>query len=276
MTALALAPTEPRARFRDLVAAEWSKLWSLRSTGWSFLLGALAVVAFNAGQAWDHYRYWTSYDAASRAAFVRDGRALWDAFTGNAAMVLILWAAATGAMAVVTEYGSGSIRTSFAAVPARRSLMAAKALVVAVATTGFGGVVAGVSFWSSQAVLSAHGIGLSLGHPGAVRTVAASALLAPVSALVGLALGTLLRSGAASIVASVVLLLVVPAVTSEKRHWSAVLAHLQPERAWQRLLQTGNWEVPYPWTAGGAWLVYATWALVAAGVAILAVGHRDQ
>jgi hypothetical protein len=32
------AGAEPRARFRDLVAAEWIKLWSLRSTFWTLLL----------------------------------------------------------------------------------------------------------------------------------------------------------------------------------------------------------------------------------------------
>ncbi|MGW4164664.1 ABC transporter permease [Streptomyces sp. NPDC004788] len=276
MTDLALVPTEPRARFRDLLAAEWCKLWSLRSTGWSLLLGVLAVVAFNVGQAWDRYRYWPTYDTASRAGYVRDGMALWDAFTGNAATVMILAAAAMGAVAVTGEYGSGLIRTTFAAVPARRPLMAAKVLVVAGVTTGFGAVAAAGSFFATQAILSVHGIGLSIGHPGALRVVVASALLAPVSALAGMALGTLLRTGAATVVANVVLLLLVPAVTSEKHHWSAVLAHVQPHKAWQRLVKTVDWPEPFPWTVGGAWLVYGVWALVAAAVTVLAVQRRDQ
>ncbi|MFC8507554.1 ABC transporter permease [Streptomyces sp. NPDC057411] len=276
MTALARPVAEPRARFRDLLSAEWAKLWSLRSTGWSLLLAALAVVGFNVGQAWDHYRYWTSYDTESRVRFVRDGMALGDAFTGNAGLVLILGSAAMGAMTVVGEYGSGQIRTTFAAVPARRSVMAAKVLVVTAVMTGFGLTVAGASFWASQAVLSLRGVGLPVGHPGAVRVVTASALLAPVCALVGMALGTLLRRGAATILGSVVLLLVVPAVISEKRHWSAVLAHLQPRSAWQRLLQIGDWPAPFPWTVGGAWLVYGVWALAAAAVTVCAVRYRDQ
>ncbi|MFJ3903579.1 ABC transporter permease [Streptomyces sp. NPDC090025] len=276
MTALTIPLTEPRARFRDLVSAEWFKLWSLRSTGWSLFLCTLVVVAFNVGQAWDRARYWTALDRASQRGYVAGDMALWDAFTGNATMVLMLSAAAMGAMAIVGEYSSGSVRTTFAAVPARRSVMVAKVLVVGTVLTGFGAVAAGVSFWVTQAILSTHGIGLSIAHPGALRLVAASALLAPVSGLVGMALGTLLRAGAPAIVASVVLLLLVPAVVSERRHWSAVLAHLQPQRAWRRLGQTGDWDVPFPWTAGGAWLVYGIWALVAAVVAVLAVGRRDQ
>ncbi|MFB7512565.1 ABC transporter permease subunit [Streptomyces sp. NPDC056144] len=268
---------EPRARFRDLLASEWLKLWSLRSTVWSLLLSALAVSAFNVGTAWDHYRYWSQYDAESRDAFLRNGQGLWDAFTGNAAMVLILCAAAMGAVAVVGEYGTGLIRTTFTAVPARGSLMSAKVLVVAAVQAGFGAVVAGVSFWASQAILAVRGAGVSVADEGALRVVVASALLAPVCALVGMALGSLVRQSAGAIVASVVLLLLVPVVLGDDRYLSAVLAHATPFHAWQRLAPTGFApEQPYPWTAGGAWLVYGAWALGAAVVTVLAVRRRDQ
>ncbi|MFE9134253.1 ABC transporter permease [Streptomyces sp. NPDC007355] len=275
MTTLTL--TEPRARFLDLIASEWLKLWSLRSTAWSLLLGALAVVAFNVGTAWDHHRYWFQYDAEGRAGFVRNEMALADAFTGNASMVLILCAAAMGAVSVVGEYSSGLVRTTFAAVPARGSLVAAKLLVVAGVQSGFGAVVAGVSFWSTQALLAERGAGLPITHPGALRIVVASALLAPVCALAGAALGALLRHSAVSVVGSVVLLLLLPSVLGDRRHLTAVLAHATPLHAWQRLVGVGPAAVePYPWTAGGAWLVYALWALGAGAVAVVAVRHRDQ
>jgi len=69
---------------------------------------------------------------------------------------------------------------------------------------------------------------------------------------------------------------VLPAVTTEKRYWSAVLAHLQPRVAWGRIVQTGDWPAEHPWTAGGAWLVYGAWALGAALVTVAAVRRRDQ
>ncbi|MGW8761143.1 ABC transporter permease [Streptomyces sp. NPDC055815] len=268
---------EPRARFRDLVGSEWLKLWSLPSTGWSLLLGALVVVAFNLGTAWDHYRYWLQYDAQSRAEFVANDMALWDAFTYNAALVLILSSAAMGAVAVVGEYSSGLIRTTFTAVPARGALMAAKVLVVAVTQTVFGAVVATASFWSTQAVLSTRDIGLPISHPGAPRIVLASALLAPVCAVAGMAVGALLRKSAGSIVGSVVLVLLLPALLSERRHVTAVLAHATPLHAWQRLADAGPpAEELFPWSAGGAWLVYALWVLGGAVVTVLAVRRRDQ
>ncbi|WP_234352023.1 MULTISPECIES: ABC transporter permease subunit [unclassified Streptomyces] len=267
--------TEPRARFRDLVGSEWLKLWSLRSTAWSLLLGALVVVGFNLGTAWDHYRYWFQYDAAGRAEFVANELALWDAFTGNASMVLVLCAAATGAVAVAGEYGTGLVRTTFAAVPARGALMAAKLLVIAGVQSVFGAVAAGLSFWSTQAVLAERGVGLPLTHPGALRIVVASALLAPVCALAGAALGAVLRQSALSVVGSVVLLLLVPSVLGDERRLSAVFAHATPLHAWQRLVAVGTHGEPYPWTTGGAWLVYASWALGAVAVSVAAVRRKD-
>ncbi|MDR3033049.1 MAG: hypothetical protein LBV78_08070, partial [Kitasatospora sp.] len=38
---------EPRPRLRDLVAAEWIRVRSLRSTYWVLLLAALAAVVMN-------------------------------------------------------------------------------------------------------------------------------------------------------------------------------------------------------------------------------------
>ncbi|MCP3817903.1 ABC transporter permease [Streptomyces sp. A3M-1-3] len=276
MTTLAQPVAEPRARLRDLLAAEWIKLWSLRSTPWSFVISALAVIAFNAGAAYDHYRYWPQFGAVHQAEFIRNGLALWDAFTGNAGMVLMLCAGAIGALTVVSEYSTGMIRTTFAAVPARRSVMAAKVVVVTAVTTVFGAVVAAVSFGLTQAILSGRDAGLSISHPGALRLVVASALLAPLSALVGMAVGAVIRHSATTMVAHVVILLLLPMAFSDDRHWSAVIAHTLPYQAWTRLTQFGDHQAAYPWTITGAWIVYAVWALAAAVLAVTSVHRRDQ
>ncbi|GHH67229.1 hypothetical protein FHS35_009012 [Streptomyces umbrinus] len=268
--------TDPRVRFRDLVASEWIKLWSLRSNTWAFVIGALAVIGFNVGTAWDTYRYWTAQDARSRADFVRDGIPLSIAFTANAAMILMLALSAIGATAIVGEYRTGMIRTTFTAVPARRSVMAAKVCVVTAVTTVFGAVVASASFGLTQAVLSARHIGVPIDHPGALRVVVASALLAPVSALLGMALGTLIRHSAATMTANVVILLLLPLVFSADRHWAAVVDHALPTGAWIRLVDADQQAVAYPWTLTGAWTVYAVWALAAAAVAVTSVQRRDQ
>ncbi|MEV8343257.1 ABC transporter permease [Streptomyces niveus] len=271
--------TEPAARFRDLLAAEWLKLWSLRSTVWAYVIGTLVVVGFNVGATYDRYRYWAANSPADRAGFIADGIAHQYAYTTNAGTIMMLAAGAIGAVAITGEYGTGLIRTTFAAVPARRSVMAAKAGVLTLVMTGYGAVVAALSFWLSQAILARRDAGVSIGDPGSLRLVVASALLAPVCGLAGMAIGVLLRHGGAAIVTVVVVLLVVPLVFADDRHWAAVVDHALPSSAWMRLVDVRydpGVGIPFPWTVGGAWTVFALWALGAAAVAVFAAPRRDQ
>ncbi|OEV06681.1 ABC transporter permease [Streptomyces nanshensis] len=267
---------EPSAGFRCVLAAEWTKLWSLRSTVWTLVIGALTVIGFNAGTAYEDYRHWPGWDARMRAAFVPKW-AMLDAFTDAAALGLMVTAGTIGALVIVGEYGTGSIRTTFAAVPDRRSVMAAKATVVTVVTTALGGTVAAASFGLTQAILGERHAGLSLGDPGALRVVVASALLGPVAALAGLALGALVRHGAITMVTQSVLLFLLPMGLSDDRYVAAVVDHSLPYSAWTRLVQVGSAQPGvHPWTAAGAWTVYALWAAAGAALALIAVHRRDQ
>jgi ABC-2 type transport system permease protein len=267
---------EPRPRFGDLVAAEWIKLRSLRSTWLGYGATALAVIAFNVGTAYDTYRNWEQQNPQGPKAFVRAGIPLDEAFTVNATTIMMLALGALGAMAIVGEYATGTIRTTFAAVPARRSVMAAKAVVVTAVTAVFGSFVAGVSFAVTQALLDQRGVGVSIGHPGALRVVVASALLAPLCALAGLALGTVVRQTAGTMIASVLVLLVLPIVLTDGRHWSAIASHSTLYQAWRRLVAIDYRPLHYPWTIGGAWTVYAVWAVAAVAITVVGVHRRDQ
>jgi hypothetical protein len=279
MTAVTAAPAqtaaEPRARFGDLLAAEWLKFWSLRSAPWGLLAGALAVLACNAGQAWDHWRYWHQA-GVSPARFVADGLPLQDAFTTNAGIVMMIAAAAIGTLAITGEYGTGLIRTTFTAVPARRSVLAAKVSVVTAVMTGFGLVVSAASFGVVQTILSGRHAEVTIGYPGALRVVVASALLAPLSALVGAAVGVVVRHSAAAVAASIVILQAIPLLIHDGGHTSAIVAHALPFWAWNRLV-TIPFDSPgrYPWTLAGAWTVFAAWALAAAILAVTAARWRD-
>ncbi|MYY09780.1 hypothetical protein GT204_12855 [Streptomyces sp. SID4919] len=137
--------------------------------------------------------------------------------------------------------------------------------MVTLVTTVFGGCVAGLSFARTQAVLDGRGLGVPLSHPGAARVIVASALLAPVCALTGMALGAVIRHTPATMIASFVVLQILPVVLSEGRYWSAVAGHALPYRAWLRLT-TADHRAPvaFPWTTGGAWTVLAVWTLVPA------------
>ncbi|MEV7116814.1 ABC transporter permease [Streptomyces anulatus] len=266
---------EPKARFTDLLAAEWMKLWSLRSNVWAFAATMAAVLVVTATAAYGNYQNWPGYDEKQREYFRTFG-AMGDSFTTGSATVLLLGAGAIGALSILSEYTTGMIRTTFTAVPARRSVMAAKVGAVTAATTIFGMVMALVSFCVAQGILSGRDAAVGLGHDGVLRLLLASALLAPVSALIGMALAAIIRHSVLTIVATVVLFFVVPSMLNAREHLSATVLHMTVLQAWQRLTYDEISDALWPWTATGAWTVLGIWALVAAVLVVFSADRRDQ
>ncbi|MET8748897.1 ABC transporter permease [Streptomyces sp. NPDC004667] len=270
------AVAAPPARFRDLLVAEWIKMRSLRSTWWTIALTALFVVGCAAVAALaDHD------DIAAAGPGARQSRGFlpFDAFPPGAYMTLMLVAGSVGAVTIVSEYGSGLIRTTTVAVPARHSVVLAKAVVVAAVWTAVGTVISLAAFLVSQAVLDGRQGGVSLTHPGVARAMVASSLLAPVCALVGLGLGALIRHTPGSVAAALFTLVMLPPLFSTSRQWSADVNHVMVVSAWKRLVQ--NWgDLPdihhvHDATVPGSWAVYAVWPLVAVALAVAVVRRRD-
>lgn len=259
---------EPPVRFRDLLAAEWIKMRSLRSTPWTIALTTLFVLGSSA------VATLADHAAGSGSADFRP----FDAYPATGYWTLMLVASSLGALTVVSEYSSGLIRTTTVAVPARGSIVLAKATVTAALWTAVGTVASTGSFLVSQAILDARHAGVPLTHPGVFRALAASALLAPVCALVGLGLGVLLRHAAATMVTGVFTLLMLPPMFPDSARWSADIKHALVSAAWSRLVQ--NWEpepgsLGYSATIPGSWIVYALWPLITVALAVLVVRHRD-
>ncbi|MFJ6772891.1 ABC transporter permease subunit [Kitasatospora sp. NPDC091257] len=270
------AATEPRARFGDLLAAEWIKFWSLRSIPWVLGLGALASIAANLKSAVYTRDHWTPGEGDPA---VMAQTALNDAFNLVSADILMLVAGGLGAIVIAGEYATGLIRTTLAAVPDRRAVILAKACVLAAVLFGYGVLTVGVSFGGSQAILAGTGIGQSVTDPAALRYVAAAVLFGPVCALVGLGLGTLIRHSAGAVVGTVVVLFFLPSLVTERYRWSADLLHALPMPAWQRLARTtlaGMRPSEYPATVTGAWVTFAVWSLASVAVAAAAVRRRDH
>ncbi|GAA2262315.1 MULTISPECIES: ABC transporter permease subunit [Kitasatospora] len=278
MTTAAPAPapavTEPRARFTDLLAAEWTKLWSLRSTRWGLGLGALITIGLNAMAAK------ADYDLIPQMTAQQVAESFWlrDAFSQNSYFIAMIGAGSFGALTITGEYTTGLIRTTFAAVPARRSVVTAKLLVVSAVMLAIGAVVAAASFFGSQAILSGRGGGWSFSHPGVPQAMAASALIIPVSAVVGMGLGALIRHSATATVAVIVTLLMLPELFSGHTYtWVIDINHALPRSAWTGLVDAipGMWHGRYAEPVGEAWIVLAAWSLVSALTAVFAVDRRD-
>lgn len=113
-----------------------------------------------------------------------------------------------GALAITSEFASGMIRSTFAAVPTRLPVLGAKAFVLAGVTFAVVLPTMIATFFLGQALVG--GPRGSLTDDGVARTILGSALYMAVVALLGLGLGTILRQAAGAIGVVLVLLLLAP------------------------------------------------------------------
>jgi hypothetical protein len=192
----------PAAQARDVLTSEWTKLRSIRSTYWTLLIAAVTAIGLSA------------LVAVAFVAQPTTGRQppidpLLPGFLSLEYAVLAI--GILGVLGFSTEHATGLIRTTFAAVPRRRAVLAAKAAVTGTVTLITGELLAFVSFFLVQAILAGHHHGISLAHPGVPGAVLADGVLLCVCALTGLALGAIIRHTAGA-VAALVGLIYVPAI----------------------------------------------------------------
>ncbi|MEU4555211.1 ABC-2 family transporter [Micromonospora violae] len=122
---------------------------------------------------------------------------------------------AVAVLFVTTEYRRGMLRTTFAASPGRRRVLAAKALVIGVVTFVLGLVATVAALLITRPIMRDNGYlppvypDWSLTDPPVLRAVVGTAAVLAAIAVFSLALGTVLRR-AASAVTIVIVLIVLP------------------------------------------------------------------
>ena len=274
---------EPKARFIDLCHMEWIKIRSLRSTWWVLLFAAAATIFINVnGVHSDLYYIDRSFTVPDQDGIIRpwtDYNPVLRSLSEIAVQLMMLGASAVGALAMFGEFSTGQIRTTFVAVPDRGGVVAAKVTVLSVMTGVLGFVVAMVSFLSGQAMLSSRHLGMSITDPDAIRSIAAYTLVVPVSALVGMLFGALIRNATASIVGVVAFLFLLPAFFGgDKYRWVKEIGKLFPGHSESRLVWWSKGHVDFgkwPESITEAWLVYGGWVVLSIAVALYVVKRRD-
>jgi ABC-2 type transport system permease protein len=182
-------PVPWRAGLRQTLRAEWTKLVSLRSTRWTLcitVVGALLVTFLSTHSALHHSRGWYQ-------GFDPTNQSLAGLAIGSLTLGIL------GVLVMSGEYGSGTIRSSLAAMPRRGVLLTAKVVLVGLGTLVIGEALSFMVFFEGQAVLSGGAPTASLGQPGVFRAVALSGAFLALFALLGLAIGTVIRHTAGAI-----------------------------------------------------------------------------
>jgi ABC-type transport system involved in multi-copper enzyme maturation permease subunit len=169
---------------------------------------------------------------------------------------------------VVGEYRRGLIRTTFTAMPRRRQVLAAKAIVIAAAAFAVGAVAAAVALPISEHFLHASGNYVwPLDTTAETRVVLGVGALLALTAAGVLAIATILRSSAGAVAASIAVFvlpyLLGSASSGGGEQW---LFRVAPPAAFAVLQTLPRYaQVSYPQTLGNGYYPLAPWA----GLAVL-------
>jgi hypothetical protein len=182
------------AQALDVVAFEWTKLRSVRSNRLTVLIAMLVTLGITTVVA-ESFAF-----APGRQHSPIDPLA--GSFLGYAEYT-VLPVTVLSVLVFTSEYSSGIIRTTFAAVPRRRAVLAAKAGVTGLAALIVGELLAFVCFFLTQAILSGRHGGLSVTQPGVPAAVLSVGLALAACAVVGVAAGAIIRHTAGAIGAAI-------------------------------------------------------------------------
>jgi ABC-2 type transport system permease protein len=275
MSIAAVAGGDVRAGMAQALRAEWLKLRTVRSTFWSLLLLAGVSILFTTVQSSG-----SSTEGGSPIS-PGDNDLVLESLTG-------IWfgqiaAAVLAVLAITSEHSTGMIRTTFAANPRRRVVLAAKAVVVSGVVLVVGLATCIACFQVGQWFFRGNGFTYENGYPAvtladseALRAVLGSGAYLGLLALFSLGVGAIVRhtAGAITLVLAVVLAPVIASgflpenLAEPLEKYSLMGAGLAVQ---QTVVRPDN----IPIGPAGGLLVVAAYAAVAFLVALWVIGRRD-
>lgn len=246
------------------VTSEWIKFRSLRSS-WAVLgaavLGMLAVgliVAYTI-----RYLGGGEQDPPDLAA----SAPLRGYFFGQ------LLIGALGVLFVSSEFSTGMISSTFAAVPTRLSVLWAKLVVFVAVTAVAMTTITVATFLAAQALIGHYRTGFSLSDPGVWQVVLGTALYMVLVGVIGSMIGWIVRSTPGALVSVIALVFVLPTVLDLFGSTGKHIAQFLPSQAGEAFA-TSLPNSPHL-TAGAGLLVLVGWVAASVAVAAVTVRRRD-
>ncbi|HEY2353333.1 MAG TPA: hypothetical protein VGH79_00350 [Gaiellaceae bacterium] len=194
-----------RVTFSHVLSSEWTKFRSVRSTKWSLGVAIFLVVAVPLIPAFVTVHHWHNHESL-------DIKPLEIALPGI--FIAQLAIAVLGVLVITPEYSTGSIRSTFTAVPKRLPVLWAKLLDYALVILALMVPAVLVSFFETQAIVSdVPGMQVSLATQNIARTLFMAPVYVMLVGVFALALGAIIRSTAGSIAAFAAIFFVLPPLT---------------------------------------------------------------
>ena len=198
-----IAPAARPARsghyhWRGVLRSEWTKMCSVRSTTWSLVVMFLLSIGIGILATATEASRWSHASVADRLLFDPTSLSLTGLLFGQLCIGVL------GVIVMSSEYGTGTIRATLAAVPNRP--FTALALVV-------GEINSFLSFYIGQGFLSGSAPQATFGQPGVLRAVIGGGLYIAVLGLFAMGLATVIRHTAGAITAFAAVLLILPLIS---------------------------------------------------------------
>ncbi|MFE2209602.1 ABC transporter permease subunit [Streptomyces rubiginosohelvolus] len=252
-----------------VLTSEWTKIRSVSSTTWTLISAFVVTVALGAATGALLNSTFDDLSDTERATF--DPTLV--SFTGMtfSQLAMIVF----GVLVVSTEYSSGMIRTSLAAVPQRGTLLFSKVTVAGALALLVGLLTSFLSFFLTQALLGDRGIGLGEGN--VLRAVVGAGLYMGLIAIFSMGVAAMLRSSVLAICVLVTLFLLISNILTLVPYAKDVIKYF-PDKAGMRIMQVvpeamGSDPTPYgPWAGLG---IMVLWVLAAVLGGFLVLKNRD-
>jgi ABC-2 type transport system permease protein len=261
-----------KAGFGRLMAAEWTKIRSVRSTVWTLLLFVIITIGLTALLSWLTVSNWNGPHAADR-----DARVLSDpvGFIFGAGIGLgQLTICVLGVLVITTEYSTGVIRASLLAVPKRYPMLAAKLAVFGLLMLVLAELVAFGSYFLGSAILHSR-VSVSLSDTGVLRATLGAGIYLTVLGIFAVAVGAIVRHTAAGISITIGVVLVLPILAGLlPSNWGAHVNAYLPQQAGSLIyaVHQSSGQLLSPWEGFG---VFCIWAALLLAIGTYLLNRRD-
>ncbi|UPO76573.1 ABC transporter permease [Arthrobacter sp. Helios] len=276
------APRAPRTwtgrpvTFGRVLRSEWIKTATVPSTVILLAVSFAVMVGLGALVAWGLVSLATDPEAGPPQGI---GQSLQSAAYDVPAAGLPFGQLLIAALAVVligSEYTTGMIRATMVAIPTRIPALLGKTLVIAVISFLTGVLAAFTTYLVAQPILAGSDLGFGLDADGVVPAIINTGTVLALIAVMGVAIGALLRSTAGGVVTLVGALFVLPIIAgllTGLADWVADAARFLPSNAAAQLVATRIEPEAFNQVEGG--LILAGWAVVLLAAAAVVIKKRD-
>ena len=268
-------PGHERLDFAHISRSEFIKLTSLRST--IGLLLAIVVFGLGVSLALGLTMQDAGLPDVPSVEFVLDQVTLGTVLFGQ------LIAGILGVLVISGEYSNGTIQSTLIAVPSRVSVLAAKAVVLFLTVTAAALVALFGSWAVTYPMFAAFGLEIGLTAPGVAFALIGGSVYVGLSGVLGLGIGTLLRSVAAGVATIISVILLLPIVLSVLPASALVrnLHLLSMSKAGDAMSNPGDTSGVFLDLADGfvspaaGWIVAAIWAAVFIVMGAIRLRRKD-